>query len=244
MPQPQDFPCGSFSASSRQRSNRRRPLLRRTIGRASPSSAAAAWARADIKSAARFGDVVALCDVDESHAAAVAKTLTKDGKAPEQFTDFRKVLERKDVNIIVQATPDHWHTLINLAAASAKKDIYGEKPLTLTIDEGKHLVKAVRKEGIILQTGTQQRSHKLFRLACELVRNGRIGTLKTVSVFVPAGLREGPFTPVPVPPEFHWDLWLGQAPKVEYSEGALPRHLPLVVGLLGRTGHRLGRASQ
>jgi predicted dehydrogenase len=170
----------------------------------------------DIKSAARFGDVVALCDVDESHSAAVAKTFTKDGKAPEQFTDFRKVLERKDVNIIVQATPDHWHTLINLAAASAKKDIYGEKPLTLTIDEGKHLVKAVRKEGIILQTGTQQRSHKLFRLACELVRNGRIGTLKTVSVFVPAGLREGPFTPVPVPPEFHWDLWLGQAPKVDY----------------------------
>ena len=170
----------------------------------------------DIKSAARFGDVVALCDVDDSHAAAVAKNFTKDGKAPTLFTDFRKVLERKDVNIIVQATPDHWHTLINLAAASAKKDIYGEKPLTLTIDEGKHLVKAVRKEGIILQTGTQQRSHKLFRLACELVRNGRIGTLKTVSVFVPAGLREGPFTPVPVPPEFHWDMWLGQAPKVEY----------------------------
>jgi myo-inositol 2-dehydrogenase / D-chiro-inositol 1-dehydrogenase len=135
---------------------------------------------------------------------------------PAQFTDFRKVLERKDVNIIVQATPDHWHTLINLAAATAKKDIYAEKPLTLTIDEGKRMVKAIRKQGVVLQTGTQQRSHKLFRLACELVRNGRIGTLTKVNVWVPAGLREGPFKPVPVPPEFHWDMWLGQAPQVEY----------------------------
>ena len=126
------------------------------------------------------------------------------------------MLERKDVNIIVQATPDHWHTLINLAAAAAKKDIYAEKPLTLTIDEGKRMVKAVRQHGIVLQTGTQQRSHKLFRLACELVRNGRIGKLTQVSVFVPAGLREGPFTPVPVPEGFHWDLWLGQAPQVDY----------------------------
>ncbi len=154
------------------------------------------------------------------------------------------MLERKDVNIIVQATPDHWHTLINLAAAAAKKDIYGEKPLTLTIDEGKRMVKAVRQHGIVLQTGTQQRSHKLFRLACELVRNGRIGKLTQVSVFVPGGLREGPFTPVPVPAGFHWDLWLGQAPQVGLPEGALPQHVPLVVGLLRRPGHRLGRASQ
>ena len=78
------------------------------------------------------------------------------------------------------------------------------------------MVKAVRQHGIVLQTGTQQRSHKLFRLACELARNGRIGKLTQVSVFVPAGLREGPFTPVPVPEGFHWDLWLGQAPQVDY----------------------------
>jgi predicted dehydrogenase len=171
---------------------------------------------ADAKSASRFGDIVAVCDVDESHAAAAAKQFTVGEKVPTQFTDFRKVLERKDVHIVVQATPDHWHTLINLAAASAKKDIYGEKPLTLTIDEGKRMVKAIRKERVVLQTGTQQRSHKLFRLACELVRNGRIGTLTKVNVWVPGGLREGPFKPVAVPPEFHWDMWLGQAPQVEY----------------------------
>jgi myo-inositol 2-dehydrogenase / D-chiro-inositol 1-dehydrogenase len=172
--------------------------------------------RGDAKNAARFGNIVAVCDVDESHAAAARKQFATAGNEPAQFSDFRKVLERKDVDIIINATPDHWHTLINLAAASAKKDIYAEKPLTLTVDEGKRLVKAVRKNRVVLQTGTQQRSNKLFRLACELARNGRIGKLTEVTVFVPAGLREGPFKPAPVPPGFHWDLWLGQAPQVDY----------------------------
>ncbi|HEY7500794.1 MAG TPA: Gfo/Idh/MocA family oxidoreductase [Vicinamibacterales bacterium] len=172
--------------------------------------------RSDANSASRFGNIVAVCDADESHAAAAAKQFTKEEKVPAQFTDFRKVLEHKDVDIIVQATPDHWHTLVNLAAAKAKKDIYAEKPLTLTIDEGKRMVKAVRQQRVVLQTGTQQRSHKLFRLACELARNGRIGTLTQVTVWVPAGLREGPFQAQTPPDGFHWDLWLGQAPKVDY----------------------------
>jgi predicted dehydrogenase len=172
--------------------------------------------RGDIKSASRFGDVVAVCDVDQAHAAAVAQQFADGGKAPAELTDFRKVLERKDVDVIVNATPDHWHTLINLGAAAAGKDIYAEKPLTLTIDEGKRLVKAVRKQRVVLQTGTQQRSNKLFRLACELARNGRIGKLTQVTVYVPAGLREGPFTPVPVPDGLNWDFWLGQAPQVDY----------------------------
>jgi predicted dehydrogenase len=172
--------------------------------------------RGDIKSASRFGDIVAVCDVDQSHAAAVAQQFANGDKTPAQFTDFRKVLERKDVDVIVNATPDHWHTLINLGAAGAKKDIYAEKPLTLTIDEGKRLVKAVRKERVVLQTGTQQRSNKLFRLACEFARNGRIGKLTQVTVFLPAGLREGPFSPAPVPDGLNWDFWLGQAPRADY----------------------------
>ncbi|MEI6244064.1 MAG: Gfo/Idh/MocA family oxidoreductase [Acidobacteriota bacterium] len=172
--------------------------------------------RGDLRGAARFGDVVAVCDVDEAHAATAAQPYIAAGKAPEQYTDFRRVLDRKDVDVIVNATPDHWHTLINIAAASAKKDIYAEKPLTLTIDEGKRLVKAVRKHKVVLQTGTQQRSSKVFRLACELVRAGRIGKLTQTTVFVPGGLREGPFTPAPVPAGFHWDFWLGQAPQVDY----------------------------
>jgi predicted dehydrogenase len=172
--------------------------------------------RWDAENASRFGDVMAVCDVDENHAAQGVKHLTKDGKTPTKFGDFRKVLERDDIHIIVQATPDHWHTLINLAAAQAKKDVYAEKPLTLTIDEGRRLIKAVRGQKIVLQTGTQQRSDKKFHLACELVRNGRIGKLKTVTVYVPAGVPGGPFSPAPVPKELNWDFWLGQAPKVEY----------------------------
>jgi predicted dehydrogenase len=172
--------------------------------------------RGDAKSAARFGDIVAVCDVDESHAAAASKMFAGPDRTPQPFTDFRRVLDQKNVDIVINATPDHWHTLINLAAASARKDIYAEKPLTLTVDEGKHLVKAVRKEKVVLQTGTQQRSNKLFRLACELARNGRIGKLSQVTVYVPAGLREGPFKPEPIPAGFHWDMWLGQAPQVEY----------------------------
>lgn len=172
--------------------------------------------RGDAQNASRFGDIVAVCDVDQQHVDQAAKQFTKDGKTPAKFTDFRKVMERDDVHIIVQATPDHWHTLINLAAARARKDVYGEKPLTLTIDEGKRLVKAVRTSGIVLQTGTQQRSDKKFRLACELVRNGRIGKLKQVNVFVPGGIRGGPFKAQQAPEGFNWDYWLGQSPQVDY----------------------------
>jgi len=93
--------------------------------------------RGDAGNASRFGDILAVCDVDAGRAESAAKQFTKDGKAPVQFTDFRKVMERDDVHVIVQATPDHWHTLVNLAAVSSGKDVYGEKPLTLTIDEGK-----------------------------------------------------------------------------------------------------------
>jgi predicted dehydrogenase len=172
--------------------------------------------RGDAGNASRYGDIVAVCDVDRNHAEAAAKQFTRNGKTPAKFGDFRQVMERDDVHIIVQGTPDHWHTLVNIAAAKAKKDIYGEKPLTLTIDEGKQVVKAVREHKVIFQTGTQQRSDQRFHLACELVRNGRIGKLKQVNVFVPAGLRAGPFHTAPVPVELNWDFWLGQAPKVEY----------------------------
>lgn len=172
--------------------------------------------RGNAKNASRFGDILAVCDVDEAHAEAAAKQFTVDGKSPAKYGDFRKLLERDDIHVIVQATPDHWHTLLNLAAVNAGKDVYGEKPLTLTIEEGKQLVKAVRKRKAVLQTGTQQRSDRKFRLACELVRNGRIGKLQQVTVFVPAGIRGGPFSPQTPPAGFNWDYWLGQAPKVEY----------------------------
>ena len=170
----------------------------------------------DAMNAVNFGDIVAVCDVDDTHAAEAAQKFTVDGRVPATYSDYRRVLERKDVHIVVNATPDHWHTLVNYAAAHAHKDIYGEKPLTLTVDEGRHVIKAVRDNNVILQTGTQQRSSKFFRLACELVRNGRIGKLKEANVWLPAGLRDGPFASTPVPAGLNWDFWLGQTPKVDY----------------------------
>ena len=170
----------------------------------------------DAGAARQWADIVAVCDVNDAQASAAARKFSREGKIPDQFNDFRKVLERNDVHAIIHATPDHWHTLINLAAAQAKKDVYGEKPLTLTIDEGRLMTKAVREHKIVFQTGTQQRSDQWFHLACQLVRNDRIGKLKTVKVFVPGGLRGGPFHPVPVPAGLNWDFWLGQAPKEDY----------------------------
>jgi predicted dehydrogenase len=168
------------------------------------------------RNAANWGNVVAVCDVDRKRAEAAADKLTVDGRMPAIYSDFRQVLERSDVHAIVNGTPDHWHTLVNLGAARAKKDVYSEKPLTLTIDEGRRLVSAVKASGIVLQTGTQQRSSQRFRLACELVRNERIGKLKEAKVWLPAGLRKGPFASVEVPATLNWDYWLGPAPKVDY----------------------------
>jgi predicted dehydrogenase len=170
----------------------------------------------DASGAARYGDIVAVCDVDTGHLDGAVRRFTKNGKAPKKYTDFRKVMEDKDVQVVIGGTPDHWHSLVNIAAAKAKKDIYSEKPLTLTIDEGKQVVKAVRDNKVVLQTGTQQRSDRRFRLACELVRNERIGKLKQVIVYLPAGLRAGPFQPSPVPAGLDWDFWQGQAPKTDY----------------------------
>ena len=168
--------------------------------------------RGDAKNASRLGRVVALCDVDDANLAE-AKKQWPDAAT---FKDFRRVMERDDIHVVICGTVDHWHTLVSIAAMRAGKDVYCEKPLTLTIDEGKHLVAVARKTNRVLQTGSQQRSDKNFRLACELVRNGRLGKLKHVSVWLPAGRREGPFGPSPTPDGFNWDMWLGSTPKIDY----------------------------
>jgi len=170
----------------------------------------------DASNASAFGDIVAVCDVDESHSADLAEQHAADGKKPAIYGDFRKVFERDDIDVIVNSTPDHWHTLINIAAVKAGKDVYAQKPLTLTVDEGRRVVEAVERSGAVLQTGTQQRSSQRFRLACELVRNGRLGKLKSANVWLPAGLRDGPFATAPVPEGLDWDFWQGQTPKTDY----------------------------
>ena len=160
----------------------------------------------------KHGDVVAVCDVDDLRCAQAQQ----ENPGSKRFQDFRNLVAQKNIDIVICGTVDHWHTLISIAAMRAGKDVYCEKPLTLTIDEGKHLIAASQATKQILQTGSQQRSDKNFRLACELVRNGRIGKLKHVDTYLPSGPRQGPFRSVPVPATFNYDFWLGSRPGVPY----------------------------
>jgi len=167
----------------------------------------------DARNAESLGaKVVALCDVDANRLDR-AKQRFSGAKG---YHDFRELLQRKDVDAIVCGTVDHWHTLVSMAAMQAGKDVYCEKPLTLTIDEGKRLVKVQKQTRRVLQTGTQQRSSIHFRMACDLVRNERIGKIKRVEVWLPAGFREGPFQSSKVPEGFDYDFWEGQTPHVPY----------------------------
>lgn len=168
--------------------------------------------RNDANLAAAFGNIVAVCDVDSKRAGAASQQFA----GAKVFNEFRKVLESDDVHAIINATPDHWHTLINLAAMKAGKDVYSEKPLTLTIDEGRRVVEAARKSQRVFQTGSQQRSDPRFRLACDLVRNGRIGKLKHIQVVLPVGRQGGPFATAPVPQELDWNTWQGQVAAHDY----------------------------
>ena len=168
----------------------------------------------------------------------------RSGRRPPREHDFRKVMERKDVDVVVCGTVDHWHTLVSLAAMRAGKDVYCEKPLTLTIDEGKRLVEAQAKTKRILQTGSQQRSDKNFRLACELVRNGRLGKIKEVDVWLPAGPPRGAVQAGPGAQGLRLGPVAGPDAGRRVRAGADPRHLPLLVGLLRRDDDRLGGPPQ
>jgi predicted dehydrogenase len=171
------------------------------------------------KEAKKHGDIVAVCDVDLSHAERFNHE-TCGGKAA-VVQDYRKLLDRTDVDVITVGTPDHWHTKISLDAMRAGKDVYCEKPLTLTIDEGKQLCRAVTETKRVLQVGTQQRSEfaNRFLTAVALVQGGRVGKVKRVTCGIQSAPAGGPFaTSQPVPKNLDWDLWLGQAPKVDYMK--------------------------
>ena len=162
--------------------------------------------------------VVAVCDVDAARREDAQRRVEAMGHSGcETFGDFRELLDRKDIDAVVIATPDHWHVPIAAAAVKAGKAVYVEKPLSLTIGEGCMLRDIVRRYGGILQVGSQQRSDEKFLRACELVRNGRIGQLKNVRVEIPTrGGRDRPWSPQPVPPELDYEMWLGPAPWAPY----------------------------
>jgi predicted dehydrogenase len=161
----------------------------------------------------RGAQFVAVCDVDKKHRERAAKEVGGDCKT---YNDFRELLDRKDIDAVTIGTPDHWHALIAIAAMKAGKDIYCEKPLTLTVAEGQAMVKVARETKPIFQVGTQQRSDARFRLACEIVRSGRLGKIRWVETRIGENPQGGPFPVVPVPEGLDWDFWLGQAPKVDY----------------------------
>lgn len=175
--------------------------------------------------------VVAVADVDtkrrEHHQKMVNEFYSaKTGKAFDgcaAYKDFREIINRKDIDAVVIATPDHWHEIPCVMAANAGKDIYCEKPLSLTIPEARNIVNAVRKNNRVFQTGSMQRSSSEFLKACELVRNGRIGKIKHVIADV-----GGPSVPCNLPeeamePGLDWDMWLGTTPKRPYNSILSPR---------------------
>jgi predicted dehydrogenase len=162
-----------------------------------------------------YGDIVAVCDVDRN-VRDTAKAAF--GSTPRHFENYQDLLARKDVDIVTIGTPDHWHTKMIIDACRAGKDVYCEKPLTLTIDEGKILRKVVQETGRVVQVGSWQRSDHRFRQAVEMVRSGRIGKLQRVDIVLGRNVQGGPFQTRPVPGNFNWNLWQGQTPDVPYLE--------------------------
>ena len=172
----------------------------------------------DAHSINRYGDILAVCDIDQDHAMK-AKNDDKIGKhKADVYEDYRKLLDRNDIDVVTISTPDHWHTRISLAAMKAGKDVHCQKPLTLTIDEGKILCKAVTDSKKVFQVGTQQRSEdgNKFLKAVAMVQGGRIGKVKRVICSIGDGPTSKVLHTSPVPPQLNWEMWLGQAPKVDY----------------------------
>ena len=170
--------------------------------------------------------IVAVCDVD-ARRVEDAKRLVNgyyakktgqpyDGVAG--YGDYRELLNNRDIDAVIVSTPDHWHALITVAAVRAGKDVYLQKPASLTIVEGRALSDAVHRSGRIFQIGSQQRSSPQWRYAAELVRNGRVGRLQTVKIGLPGDPAGGVEAQMPVPQTFNYDMWLGSTPAVYYTE--------------------------
>ena len=176
---------------------------------------AGGMAGGNMRAARDWVDVVAIADVDAGRRESSNKSMSQ-GKA-DLYEDYREILERDDIDVIHVATPDHWHTKPLIEAMYAGKDVYCEKPLTLTIDEGKQIRKVQEETGRVVQVGTQQRStFNLFVKAMAIVADGRLGKIKQVQAAI-GGAYSSPAIPVAdVPKNLNWDRWLGPAPAVDY----------------------------
>lgn len=161
---------------------------------------------------------IAVCDVDKGHRDnAKAIVDKKNGNSDcATYLDFRELIGRGDLDAVALALPDHWHSIPAIAAARAGLDVHAQKPFARTVREGRAMCEAVKRYGIVWQTGSQQRSEENFHHACELVRNGRIGKIEKVEVGLPTGGGSDVKEVQPVPPGVDWDWWLGPAPWVPY----------------------------
>ncbi len=173
---------------------------------------------ADARDHSRFADIVALCDIDTRHLErAKADEHVGRGKA-DTYTDYRKLLERNDVDVVSIDTPDHWHTKIAIEALQAGKHVFCQKPLTLTLEENQLIRNACRRfSDRLFFIGTQQRSDRdRFLRAVNMVQKGLLGDIQRITVGIDGGQVGGPFVKSDPPPELDWNMWLGQAPLVDY----------------------------
>ncbi len=171
--------------------------------------------------------LIAVCDVDINRMKDAKKLVenyyyNKTGSNNvvdvKMYEDYKELLQNKDIDAVVISTPDHWHAQPAIEAALAGKDIYLQKPTSLTVEEGRILSDIIQKKGTILQVGTQQRSMSQFRIAAELVRNGRIGKLHTVKIGLPGDPSGPEALKMEVPSNLNYDMWLGQTPLMDYTE--------------------------
>jgi predicted dehydrogenase len=167
--------------------------------------------------AAKFGEMVAVCDVDDRHTAEFNKDF---GDNLNMYRDYRDLLSKEKPDVVTIGTPDHWHVPIAIAALRSGCDVYCEKPLTLTIDEGKQICKVVKETGHVFQVGTQQRSqdNSRFLKAIAMVKSGRLGKNVNAHVAIGGGPKCEPLTGQPAPDDLDWNMWLGPAGEAEYNE--------------------------
>jgi predicted dehydrogenase len=162
-----------------------------------------------------YGQVVALCDVDRN---VLEQARASFGSTPKIHDDYRDLLANKDVDVVVIGAPDHWHAKMVIDACRAGKDVYVEKPLSLTVEEGAIVSRVASQTGRVVQVGSWQRSDQRFRLAVEMVRQGRIGQLQRVDVTLSKNMAGGPFERRKPSSKLNWDMWQGQTPDVPYIE--------------------------
>ena len=181
---------------------------------------------------ARNNRIIAVCDLYAPRVeqgkqllnGVYSKQIGKDYNATIGYSDYRELLSNKEIDAVIISTPDHQHARLAVAAVRAKKDVYLQKPASLTISEGRFMADHVKASGRILQIGSQQRSWKQFHRACELVRNGRIGDIKHVEIGLPGDPSGGNPDKMPIPAGFNYDAWLGSTPEVYYT---IDRVMPL-----------------